>query len=126
MREKGSRYAIVGSREFAHIDLVRKFIKALPKGSIVISGGARGVDKAAVKIAQEEGLETEEYPADWDRHGRAAGYIRNQTIIDRADFVAAFWDGASKGTKHSIDLAMKVGKPITIFRGPVDNPFEGT
>jgi hypothetical protein len=44
---------------------------------------------------------------DWDKHGKAAGFIRNQEIVDNCDFVVAFWDGASRGTKDTIDRARK-------------------
>jgi len=44
---------------------------------------------------------------EWNKYGKSAGYKRNSLIINEADKVVAFWKGESKGTKHSIDLAIK-------------------
>ena len=52
--------------------------------------------------------------ADWERYGRGAGMIRNKQIIADADVVIAFWDGASKGTKNSVELARKAKKKLAI------------
>jgi hypothetical protein len=39
------------------------------------------------------------FPPVWEHHGRFAGAIRNNDIIDYADIMVIFWDGKSKGTK---------------------------
>lgn len=55
----------------------------------------------------------ERYPADWDRHGKAAGPIRNQEMVDLgADLVLAFVFGPSRGTHHCIAAAERAGIPI--------------
>lgn len=109
------RVAIVGSRDFPEPERVRAYVRALRKDDIVISGGARGVDSWAVEEAQLQGLSTEVFPADWEVYGRSAGYQRNQSIVDAAEFVVAFWDGKSKGTAHTIKLAQKAGKPVEVL-----------
>jgi hypothetical protein len=73
----------------------------------IISGGAGGVDTWARNAAKRFDTPFEEYPADWEHNGKAAGYIRNQEMVLAADKVIAFWDGQSKGTKHTIDLCLK-------------------
>lgn len=45
------------------------------------------------------------FKADWDKHGKAAGFKRNTEMAKYADALIAFWDGKSKGTKHMIDTA---------------------
>ena len=109
------KYAIVGSREYANETLVRKFIRLLPKDSIIISGGATGPDSWAVDEAKKQGLKTIVFLAEWDKFGKRAGYLRNITIVNECDKLIAFWDGKSKGTKHSIDLANKQDKVQQIF-----------
>ena len=79
-----------------------------------VSGGARGVDSFAESIVDSTVKKTIFKP-DWDKYGKSAGFIRNKLIIDEADMVLAFWDGSSKGTKHSIDLAIAAGKPLNIY-----------
>lgn len=81
----------------------------------IISGGARGVDRLANEYAASQGLEFTEYPADWDRYGKRAGFIRNYAMVGAADAVIAVWDGTSSGTKHSIELARSSGKPVFVY-----------
>ena len=68
------------------------------------------------RYANEQGIPVESYPADWNRHGRSAGYIRNHEMLENADALIAFWDGRSKGTKNMIDIAMRAGKAVRIVR----------
>ena len=80
--------------------------------TMIISGGARGADKMAAEYAVKNGIPYKEFPADWNRHGKSAGYIRNKEIVKNADEVIAFWNGNSKGTAHTIRLAEEAGKPV--------------
>ncbi len=82
---------------------------------IIVSGGARGIDSLAEIEAKNLKIKTIIFKPDWDRYGKKAGFLRNILIINEADKVIAFWDGASKGTKHSIDLAIKQDKPLDIY-----------
>ena len=115
------KLAIVGGRDFVDIDLLVGILWDLlgvkqstkPKDTI-ISGGARGADSLAKNYALEEKLEYLEFLPDWDKFGKAAGFIRNQQIVDACDMVLAFWDGESKGTKNTIDRARKAKKPTFI------------
>ncbi len=89
------------------------YVNALPPGTIVISGGARGVDKTAEDAARARGLEVEIYPADWSL-GKGAGMIRNKTIVDRAEKLGVFWDGVSPGTKSTLGMAKTARKPVEL------------
>jgi hypothetical protein len=107
--------AIVGSRKYPNLPLVRDFVRMLPPQVDIISGGAKGVDQTAEFAAREYGKGVTVFAAEWDRYGKAAGFIRNQDIVDCADVVVAFWDGKSRGTQHSIALAQKAGTPHYVF-----------
>lgn len=78
----------------------------------VITGGARGVDKAAELWAKSKGIPCTVYLPDWDQFGKSAGMRRNIEMVLAADAVIAVWDMQSKGTKHSIDYAKKIGKEV--------------
>jgi hypothetical protein len=110
------KVAIVGSREYSNLSKVRVYIQNLPIDTVIVSGGARGVDKCAEKVAESIGLQTEIYLADWYRYGKAAGMKRNQQIVEASDRVVAFWNGESRGTKNTIDTAKKLGKGVTVFQ----------
>lgn len=116
------KIAVVGSRNFCDMQLVRYMVEEyfLPSSgqapyNVLVSGSARGVDSCAEETAKSIGAEVEIYIPEWDRLGKSAGFIRNRQIIDAADMVLAFWDGESKGTKNSIDLAVAAKKPINIY-----------
>lgn len=106
------RVVVCGSRDWEDPGVVRvkitEKLASLSKDTEIVTGGARGVDSWTDAIARSLGLPTTVMPADWDKFGRAAGRIRNIAMLDtNPDLVMAFWDGSSRGTKHTIDEAMK-------------------
>lgn len=108
------RVAIIGSREYQQLKRVVEYVNSLPKGTVVISGHAKGVDQVAEKAARACGLEVVSIPAEWGKYGKSAGFRRNVEIVDRADVVVAFWDGESKGTEHTISVAKKRGVRVIV------------
>jgi len=86
---------------------------------VVVHGCAAGADKAAdefVLEARSELVVHERYPADWVKHGKAAGMIRNREMARAgADLCLAFWDGLSKGTAGMISEAVRAGIPVRII-----------
>ena len=110
------RVIIAGSRNIDNYDTVKEAIKKSGfEITTVISGGARGVDRLGEKYYYENNLKIQIFPADWNQHGKSAGYIRNKKMIDVADALIAVWDGQSKGTKHTINLANEKGIPVFIL-----------
>lgn len=81
---------------------------------VLIEGEARGVDSIAKDYALEHNWSIESYPAEWDKYGKSAGYIRNDIMVKEADFVLVLWDGLSRGTKHDIDLCRRYNKPYVL------------
>lgn len=112
------RIAVVGSRDYKDLEAVRQFVFEQERDTVIVSGGAFGVDLAAVESARRLHMPYEVYLADWSRHGRKAGAIRNREMVDRADEIVAFWDGKSRGTKITIDMAKASGKPLRVFVPP--------
>lgn len=106
------RVAVVGPRGYGKMELVRQYVRGLPADTVVVSGGTLGVDDTAVSEAKLCGLATTVYLPEWAKYGKSAGFKRNVLIVNDADVVVAFWDGRSKGTKHSMDLAVSLGKPL--------------
>lgn len=116
------KIAIVGSRTYPNLKQVADFVADLPEGTIVISGGAIGVDRTAENAAKARGLQVISIKPSWGKYGRQAGFLRNTQIVEMADEIVAFWDGESRGTKDSIDKAMKLGKSVTIFSNTICYP----
>lgn len=109
------RVAIVGSRDWPFADQIRNAVASLEPTDVLVSGAARGTDTIAENAALQRGLQTIIHPADWDTHGKSAGYIRNKYIVRDADRVIAFQYKRSKGTQHTIDIAKKKGIPVKLI-----------
>jgi len=104
---------ICGGRDFDDYDMMANLLSELrakhPQLEIV-SGGARGADSLADYYAQTNGVKITVMKADWDTHGKGAGIIRNNQMLDLVpDLVLAFWDGRSRGTLHTIEEARRRG-----------------
>ncbi len=106
---------VAGSRTFTDYELLKLTCDNI-KTQIteIVSGGARGADKLGEQYAIERAYTIKQFPADWDRWGKSAGYNRNAEMAEYADALIAFWDGSSKGTKHMIDLAKKNNLKIKV------------
>ncbi len=111
---------IAGSREFKDFPLLKKKVDFLLKNKKpyveIVSGMARGADKMAMRYAVEEELPLKKFPANWDKNGRKAGYIRNKIMGEYADALIVFWDGTSPGTLNMIKIALEQKKPIRIVK----------
>lgn len=117
------KFAIVGSRTRDCRDEVRNAVLALPDGSVVVSGGARGVDSWAAEEARKRGLEVVEHlpniPKGASRQEAIAELMgRNTLIAQDCDRMIAFPhpDANGKGgTWDSIRKAQKLGKVVDIL-----------
>lgn len=121
------KLAVVGSRTFDDFGFMKQILE-YHSCTQIISGGAKGADTLAKQYAAEKGISMKEFPANWNTHGKSAGYIRNKQIVDACDEVVAFWNKKSPGTKHSIDLAKDANKPVHIYWPSEDTEeklFEG-
>lgn len=114
------RIIIAGSREFNDYEYLKQrcnqvisFLEL--KDITIISGTANGADKLGEQYAKEKGYEIKQYPANWNKYGKSAGYLRNVEMAENADVLIAFWRNQSKGTKHMIDIASDKNLKVHIF-----------
>ena len=103
---------VCGGRDFSDLGLMTQilnhYIGGYAKTKVeLVSGGARGADTLAIDYGAINHIPINVYYADWNRHGKRAGYLRNAKMAQVATHCIAFWDGKSHGTKHMIDLARK-------------------
>lgn len=117
--------AVVGSREYPRLDAVEQILEATSGyWDILISGGARGVDRTAEGVAKK--LEKPNLSFVPNAKGGMFSYLalrRNKLIVNEADIVLAFWDEKSTGTLHSITYAEEVtDKPMYVI-GPKVTPI---
>lgn len=110
---------IVGYRGFTNYEkfsqLVDEYIEEIGTPEFIISGGAKGTDTMAEKYAQLHNIPTKIFKPDWDKHGKAAGIMRNTDIIQNSTHVIAFLSPKSIGTVDSINKAKKLNKVLKII-----------
>lgn len=85
----------------------------MPVNVLIIHGDCpTGADSMADRYAVVNWTGLEVFPANWEEHGRAAGPIRNQQMLDegRPDVVIAFPGG--RGTAHMVGIAKKAGVEV--------------
>lgn len=117
------KIAIVGSRGFVNKKLLWERLNNFKTGlyyrnyyiSEVITGGAKGADILGELWAKDNGIKCTVHKPDWNKHGKSAGFIRNKLIVNDCDYLIAFWDGKSKGTEHSLNLAKSLDKKTIIY-----------
>lgn len=109
------KVAIIGSRNIT-VQNIKDYIPE--QASILISGGATGIDSCVRSYALAIGIPFIEILPDYTRYKRAAPLKRNEQIIAQADEVVALWDGKSHGTQFCIRLCEKTGKKITVYLLP--------
>ncbi len=117
---KHMKIAIVGGRDFNDYNFLRKEVgKFIYENEIslssIISGGAKGADTLAEKLATEMNVELIIFKPNYEKFGRGATIVRNTEFIKNCDVVVAFWDGKSKGTHDSIKKAQKLDKRLSII-----------
>lgn len=96
--------------------MVREFLGRMG-ATQVISGGCRGADKISAEVAEELRIPCRVFPAEWDKHGKAAGPIRNAEMLEEnPDLVLAFHDNieSSKGTKDMVRRAKDKGFKVVL------------
>lgn len=82
----------------------------------VVSGGAPGVDEAGARWARGKHLPVKRFPANWDKHGKAAGPIRNEQMAEYADAaICVFLNGESRGTADMLARIRAKGKRVYVF-----------
>jgi hypothetical protein len=125
MAMKTFKVIIAGSRKFCDYPKLRTSCDSIlqewlsdPHADVmVVSGGAHGADNLGELYAEERGLEIDRHPADWKRHGRSAGVIRNIEMAECADMLIAFpKEGEpNRGTMNMVKEARKRGLRVRII-----------
>lgn len=119
-----SRYIVAGGRDFQDEPFLRELLDhiiSIDRFPEIISGMAAGADALGAKYAENNNIMLHEFPAEWDKYSKSAGYKRNVEMAQFASYgglgtLIAFWDGKSKGTKHMIDIALEHDMEVHIYR----------
>ena len=126
--QRETRIIIAGGRDFVFVSMLEEsldeYIEKLSEDDkrriTIISGGAVGADTLGERYAKERGYSLIRFPANWDKYGKRAGYIRNAEMAKYAvadgsyGVLFAFWDEESRGTKNMIETAEKYGLEVNV------------
>jgi len=121
MEQKPITVIVAGTRDFIDKEYLFKVLdrylgKRNPKTITILDGKARGPDRFGGEYGEAKGIRVLPYPADWDKHGKAAGFIRNEEMACAGSHLIAFWDGVSNGTKDMIERATAHGLMVVVIK----------
>jgi hypothetical protein len=112
---------VTGSRDWETPQDVFDVLAALRPNLVIHGGCPTGADAFAEQWCADTGTPQDMHPADWGKHGRRAGYLRNKEMVDeRPDLVVAFLLPGSKGTQMTIDLARVAGLNVRVYAAKTD------
>jgi len=108
---------IFGGRDFKDVDRLyhsmSRFVVQNGNVSRVVSGHARGADEMGEMWADEMDLPVDIFPADWEKFGKRAGYLRNVQMADSGlDYAVEFPGGKGTAMMHHLLIERKI--PIFI------------
>lgn len=108
---------VTGGRYYSDVSKLEGTLSAL-KPDRIVHGGCSGADRLAHYYAREWRIPIDTHVADWKKHGKAAGPIRNRRMIEMTIelygidnvWLVAFPGG--KGTENCKKEAVKLGVKI--------------
>ena len=111
---EGTLVAITGGKHvadadaiFCHLDKVRAKYEDL----VLVHGGGPGVEKLAAQWAERNGVHQVVCKPDWNRHGRAAPFRRNDELLNLLPKGVLAFPGSGI-TDNLVDKATSMGIPV--------------
>lgn len=123
---------VTGSRSITDGALVHRFLDSVAgdlRPTVILHGGAAGVDTLAGLWAMRRGIAVEVHPPDFVafpyRTHRGKAYLeRDKAMVTKADKVVAIWDGESRGTAATLEEALRQGKLEKLQMAHVERPTQ--
>ena len=110
------KWVVAGSRGFQNYKLLESELdKIQDQISEIVCGEAKGADTFGRIYGESHNIKVSSFPADWQRYGKAAGYMRNKEMAEYAHKAIVFWDGASPGSKDMITKMKELNKEVKVI-----------
>ena len=121
------RIVVTGGRDFADAALVDYALNAVhAKHGIteLVHGGARGADSLCASWASRNRIPVQQFRAEWNKHGKGAGPIRNQRMIDEGKPEAAVAFAGGSGTADMVNRCKAAGLSVWEVKSPIGRATE--
>lgn len=110
---------VCGSRSITKkeivFDILNKEIED-KNGVIIIQGGeSKGVEVLSKLWATTHMIPVYSYPAQYDKFGKSASFVRTKEMIYECDRAIVIWNGKSNGARADIELLKASGKPFKVY-----------
>lgn len=117
--DKGLTVLVTGSRDWVSEDVIHSWLDLIDRESridLLIHGDCpTGADHMADEWCRSRGVDADRHPADWEKYGKRAGFLRNDQMVKLGpDVVLAFQRNQSRGTQMTIDLATKANIAVIV------------
>lgn len=113
------RILVTGSRDWEDFGMIWSALNkvAEPFSTLVSGACPTGADRMAEEWAEcQPDVTVELHPAEWEKYGRRAGFIRNDEMVKLgADVCLAFIRNGSKGASMTARIAEAAGIPVRRF-----------
>ena len=118
------RILVTGSRDWPSEPLIQQALmnwwleNDQPYDVTLVSGACpTGADAMAERVALTQGWTVELHPANWDRYGKRAGFVRNEQMVEsKPDVCLAFIYNKSKGATMTDLMARGHDVPTRTWR----------
>ena len=111
---QGTLVAIAGGKDVADPGAVIAMLdrtRAKHADMVLVHGGGPGVEKIAASWAERNGVHQVVCKPDWDRHGRAAPFRRNEELLNLLPKGVIAFPGSGI-TENLVDRARQLGIPV--------------
>ena len=111
---QGTLVAIAGGKDIADpAAVIAKLDQTRAKHAdmVLVHGGGPGVEKIAARWAERNGVDQVVCKPDWDRHGRAAPFRRNDELLNLLPKGVIAFPGSGI-TENLVDRARQLGIPV--------------
>ena len=111
---QGTLVAIAGGKDVADPAAVIAMLdrtRAKHADMVLVHGGGPGVEKIAARWAERNGVHQVVCKPDWDRHGRAAPFRRNEELLNLLPKGVIAFPGSGI-TENLVDRARQMGIPV--------------
>ena len=103
--------AAIDARDYQRARKDRQTMAHLPQGTLVAIAGGPGVERIAASWADRNGVHQIVCKPDWNRHGRAAPFRRNEELLNLLPKGVIAFPGSGI-TENLVDKAKALGIPV--------------